>query len=48
MAIDYDGTITLASSVTDIDRTIKWFADTLGFEEIFPLILEDPTTSQGH
>lgn len=33
--IDYDNTITLSSSVTDLDRSIKWFADTLGFEEVF-------------
>jgi len=35
MAIQYEGTITLATSVTDIDRSIRWFKDVLGFEEIF-------------
>ncbi|MDA0791191.1 MAG: VOC family protein [Proteobacteria bacterium] len=35
MTIKFDGSITLAASVTDIDRSIQWFKDTLGFEEIF-------------
>jgi catechol 2,3-dioxygenase-like lactoylglutathione lyase family enzyme len=35
MTIQFDGSITLAASVTDIDRSIQWFKDTLGFEEIF-------------
>ncbi len=33
--IEYDGTITLASSVRNIDETINWFQDVLGFQEIF-------------
>jgi len=35
MAIEYDGTITLASSVTDIGKSIEWFENVLGFEKIF-------------
>ena len=35
MAIEYDGTITLASSVKDIGSSIKWFKNVLGFEELF-------------
>ncbi len=35
MAIKFDGTVTLATSVTDIDRSIQWFKDVLGFDEIF-------------
>ena len=31
----YDETITLSSSVTDIDASIAWFKEMLGFEEIF-------------
>lgn len=31
----YQGDITLASSVTDLDRSITWFRDVLGFEERF-------------
>jgi len=33
--MDYNGTITLASSVSDVAASIKWFQDVLGFEEIF-------------
>ena len=32
---DYNGTITLASSVGDLDASLAWFKDVLGFEEIF-------------
>ena len=35
MAIEYNGTITLASSVTDIGRSIAWFKEVLGFDEVF-------------
>lgn len=35
MAIDYDGSITLASSVSNTDASIDWFKSILGFEEIF-------------
>lgn len=31
----YNGTITLSSSVKDLDTSIAWFNDVLGFEEIF-------------
>ena len=31
----YNGTITLSSSVTDLDTSIAWFKDVLGFEETF-------------
>lgn len=31
----YNGTITLSSSVKDLDRSIAWFKDVLGFEEVF-------------
>ena len=31
----YNETITLSSSVTDIDASIAWFKEMLGFEEIF-------------
>ena len=31
----YNGTITLASSVSDVEASISWFKDVLGFEEIF-------------
>ncbi|MYJ76338.1 MAG: VOC family protein [Gammaproteobacteria bacterium] len=31
----YNGTITLSSSVKDLDASISWFEDALGFEEIF-------------
>ena len=31
----YNGTITLASSVADLDASIAWFKDVLGFEEVF-------------
>ena len=31
----YDSTITLSTPVSDLDASITWFRDTLGFEEIF-------------
>jgi len=31
----YNGTITLSSSVTDLEASLAWFADMLGFEESF-------------
>lgn len=31
----YNGTITLSSSVKDLDASIAWFKDILGFEEMF-------------
>lgn len=35
MAIEFDGIITLATSVTDIEASIKWFDEKLGFKEHF-------------
>ena len=32
---DYDGTITLSTPVKDLDASLGWFADKLGFEEMF-------------
>ena len=32
---EYQGDITLATSVTDLDRSIAWFKDILGFELVF-------------
>lgn len=32
---DYDGTITLSIPVQDLDASLAWFADKLGFHEIF-------------
>ena len=31
----YNGTITLSSSVKDLEASIAWFKDVLGFEELF-------------
>lgn len=31
----YDSTITLSTPVTNLDASIAWFRDTLGFEELF-------------
>ncbi|MEM7502704.1 MAG: VOC family protein [Pseudomonadota bacterium] len=31
----YDGILTLACSVKDLDTSIAWFKDTLGFEQVF-------------
>lgn len=33
--LEYTGTITLSSVVADLDTSITWFKDKLGFEEIF-------------
>ena len=33
--IRYDGTITLSTPVADLDRSLAWFAEALGFEEVF-------------
>ena len=33
--LQFNGTITLSSSVRDLDASIAWFKDTLGFEEMF-------------
>jgi hypothetical protein len=35
--MEYDGTITLSVSVTNIAASIRWFEETQGFEEIFQL-----------
>ena len=35
MAIDYNGSITLSTSVSNIDESIDWFRNVLGFSEIF-------------
>ena len=32
---DFNGTITLSTAVRDLEASIAWFQDTLGFEEIF-------------
>ena len=34
---DYDGTITLSSSVTDLAASVKWFQEMLGFELVFQM-----------
>ena len=33
--LEFDGTITLSTPVSDLDASITWFADTLGFAEMF-------------
>ena len=35
MGIDFDGKITLSCSVSNIDTSVEWFKDVLGFSEIF-------------
>lgn len=35
MAIDYDGGLTCALGVTDLDRSIDWYVDTLGFDLLY-------------
>jgi catechol 2,3-dioxygenase-like lactoylglutathione lyase family enzyme len=35
MTIQFDGTITLSSSVRSVDASISWFQEVLGFSEIF-------------
>jgi predicted enzyme related to lactoylglutathione lyase len=32
MTIDYDGALSIAVSVSDLDRAIAWYRDALGFE----------------
>ena len=32
---DYDGTITLSIPVQDLDASLAWFSDKLGFQEMF-------------
>ena len=35
MAIDYDGGLTCSCGVTDLDRSIAWYRDVLGFELLY-------------
>ena len=35
MAIDYDGTTTLSSFVSNLDQSIDWFMNVLEFKEVF-------------
>ena len=35
MAIGYDGGLTCALGVTDLDRSIAWYRDVLGFELLY-------------
>jgi catechol 2,3-dioxygenase-like lactoylglutathione lyase family enzyme len=35
MAIDYDGGLTCSCGVTDLDRSIAWYRDVLGFDLLY-------------
>lgn len=35
MAINYDGGLTCSLGVTDLDRSIRWYRDMLGFELLY-------------
>ena len=35
MAIDYDGGLTCSTGVKDLDRSIAWYRDVLGFELLY-------------
>ena len=37
MAIDYDGGLTCSCGVTNLDRSIAWYQDVLGFELLYRL-----------
>jgi catechol 2,3-dioxygenase-like lactoylglutathione lyase family enzyme len=37
MAIDYDGGLTCSCGVTNLDRSIAWYRDVLGFELLYRL-----------
>ncbi len=37
MAIDYDGGLTCSLGVTDLDRSIAWYRETLGFTLLYRL-----------
>jgi catechol 2,3-dioxygenase-like lactoylglutathione lyase family enzyme len=37
MAIRYDGGLTCAIGVSDLDRSVAWYRDTLGFELLYRL-----------
>ena len=37
MAIEYDGGLTCAMGVSDLDRSIAWYRDMLGFELLYRL-----------
>ncbi len=35
--IDYDGGLTLSLSVSDLDKSIAWYKDTLGFQLLYKM-----------